>query len=185
MKSSTLSRRSSVEVKLPRRSNLRTKMLSQSLMRQLADQQGLTWSLIALGHTARSLGQMDTAQSLLNEGLLLASRTGDRLSIADALQSVAVLCCQTHPRQAAQLASGAVALRTRCQLQPELERARAAIGDQAFARAWQDGEVSSVEVLIKAAADVVGDSSSKHSRGASSESSLTTSGGASVPSPPP
>jgi predicted ATPase len=123
---------------------------SLTLQRSLDDRAGASDALYGLGHVARARGDMHTALERLRECHALREAIGDRRGVAEALEScAAVAYALGDATRAATLLSAGEVLREAVGAPiPPLDRpaheqllgeVRAALGEEAFARAWVDG----------------------------------------------
>jgi tetratricopeptide (TPR) repeat protein len=126
---------------------------SLQLRRELGDRSGIAVSLINLGLSAKDQEKFDEARSFLKESLTLLHAVGDKRLIAYALEAAAGAAAGTQRPEdlgrAARLWGAAHALRAllgspmppneRAAHEQEVARARAALGQQAFADAWAGG----------------------------------------------
>jgi DNA-binding CsgD family transcriptional regulator/tetratricopeptide (TPR) repeat protein len=121
--------------------------------------------LASLGPILDSAGDAASALAALTEALPMAVRVGPRWVVAALLEGIAkVAAGQRQDLVAVALASRAAALRTQIEMsvrpnwQPDLERtlatARAALGQEAFAVAWEQGHARSLAEVMTTAADV-------------------------------
>jgi predicted ATPase/DNA-binding SARP family transcriptional activator len=137
-------------------------MLEQNLQfdRVLGRQQMVLHGLGALGHVARDQGDYERCAACYRESLALRREGGDRFPIAQSLEDFAGLAGrQDQHERAARLLGAADAL---CQelgqrlpvAVPEeyertTQRARAVLGDEAFASAWEEGRAAPLEQAIE------------------------------------
>jgi predicted ATPase/class 3 adenylate cyclase len=123
---------------------------SLAIRREVGDRYGIASSLNNLGNIAMKQGEDATARSLTEESLAIRREVGDRRGIAGSLETIASLVVRAQRgEQAARLWGAAEALREAIgSPRPAREReeyaeqvavARAALGDAAFAAAWEAG----------------------------------------------
>jgi predicted ATPase/class 3 adenylate cyclase len=131
------------------------------IRRELGDKQGIAASLSNLGLVAWRQGDRARARRLLAEGLKLRQALGDKAGIAGSLESLAMI--EPDPERAACLYGAAEGLREvlhhprtpsgRSDYDRELGTLRAALGEQAFAAAWDQGRAMTLEQAIPYALD--------------------------------
>jgi len=139
-------------------------LLEQSLgvFRELGNKRGRAFSLTSLGHIGRDRGAYREAAALYAEGLTLLYETGDKPNTAPCLDGIAGLAHAVgRPRQAARLHGAAAGLRAALEapvvpgMQDRYERAVAAVrqslGEDAFAAAWAEGRVLTLEQAVATA----------------------------------
>jgi len=123
---------------------------SLALRRELGDTWGLAQSLMGLAVLEQEAGDYGAAHALLKESLSIERDTGDRLGMAGTLESLAALAAaEDEWVRAARLQGAAGLLRERLRVHPweavmrdrerEVNAARTALGEDAFAEAWADG----------------------------------------------
>jgi tetratricopeptide (TPR) repeat protein len=132
----------------------------------LHQEQGNSWgqacALNDLGLVARETGDLDTAERLCREGLARFRELGDRRRQAMGLELLAsVAALRGEARRAARLFGAEQALREsvgaprppvdRPRYEVYLSRARADLGDAAFAAAWAEGQAMPPEEALEAA----------------------------------
>src|SRR6266699_1799293 len=83
-----------------------------ALERELDDQQGIAWSLLALAEDAVRRRDAPAARRWLSESLTVAEQTGDRLMLARNLEGLASLLRTDWPQRAVRLAGADDAVRT-------------------------------------------------------------------------
>jgi predicted ATPase/class 3 adenylate cyclase/uncharacterized protein HemY len=131
--------------------------LSQS--RELGDKADSAWELSELGILAQLLSDYDQARDLLEESLRLRRELGDKAGIASCLEGMAEGAnIQGDPERAAWLFGAAEALRVaiggplppveRASHEQAVATARAQLGEQAFAAAWQEGRTMPLDKII-------------------------------------
>ncbi|MCW3062073.1 MAG: hypothetical protein JWQ02_3894 [Capsulimonas sp.] len=117
----------------------------------LQDTHTLGWSYRGLGHAAYQRGDYPSAQEFHRQNLPIWRDLDDKNEIAETLNDLAiVLAAQTQIHKAARLWGAAEALRETigmslsiCDLEMhhrEVDRARTALGADAFATAWKSGQ---------------------------------------------
>ncbi len=132
---------------------------SLEIKRELGDKWGIANSLINLGNAAKSQGDLVSARSLYEESLAVWHQLGHKQGIADSLVALAgVAVAQEHLRRAAKLFGAAEALRhifdlplspsERAEYDRTLAAARAGLGEEAFATAWDEGQAMTLEQII-------------------------------------
>jgi predicted ATPase/transcriptional regulator with XRE-family HTH domain len=124
---------------------------------------GSSWatanSLTSLGHLARDQGDLSRAIALYRESLPLFREIGNKGYLALCLEGLAIaLLGQGRYERTATLCAAAAALRAAARAplpKPEQEAydrtvasSRAALGDAAFARAWQRGQALSLDEIV-------------------------------------
>jgi predicted ATPase len=133
-----------------------------SLRRALGDRRSVANACIHLGHLAGSDGLHAAARSLYAESLAVFHNLGDRRCIAYCLEGLAAVAGAEGPaEQAARLAGAAAGLRETiaCPLSSNeqaahhgaLGAARAALGPEAFAAAWVEGQAMTMDEVIACA----------------------------------
>jgi predicted ATPase/class 3 adenylate cyclase len=129
---------------------------SLAIQRDSGDRQGVAISLSALGALACEQCDFQSGRRLYEESLAIVREIGDRRAIAEALEGLArAALLATAPGPAARLWAGADRLRKqigapappseRPRHEREVAAARAAIGDDAFERAWAEGSAMTLE----------------------------------------
>lgn len=126
--------------------------------RALENGQGTAGALETLGEVAEREGNEDEAESHFGESLRIRCETGEVLGVPETLERLAR---RSPPEVAARLWGSADAMRRRlCLAAPPSrrgeqaaarERARAALGDDAFDRAWHRGASLDARELLKEA----------------------------------
>src|SRR6266702_772748 len=130
---------------------------SRSLAEQIGFREGIAWSLEQLGLLAADRGD-PAAAALLRNSLEIHHDLRDRWRTCSVLEDLAAIAlAQDCPQQAARLLAGAEALRVTigtviapcdsAQHAATMTGARAALGDEAFAAAWQQGLRAQIEDL--------------------------------------
>ena len=120
----------------------------------------LVWSLNYLGTMARHDGNVEAAQALYIGASRLAGRSPTYKGIVACLESAAGLAAvRQQPDRAARLCGAAESLRARvghlrdpfdqADLQATLAAARAALGPEAFAAAWDEGRAMSLDQAVE------------------------------------
>ena len=132
---------------------------SLAIKRELGDKLGIAGSLHSLGNVALSRGDYAAARALQEESLTIKRELGNKQGVAYSLEAFASLAVAVgQPERAAWLWGGAEALREAIHfpLRPtdreEYDRnvtaARTALGEEAFATAWEEGRAMSMEQAI-------------------------------------
>jgi DNA-binding SARP family transcriptional activator len=122
---------------------------SHSLAERIGFREGIAWSLEQLGLLAADRGD-PAAAALLRNSLEIHHDLRDRWRTCSVLEDLAAIAlAQGSPRQATRLLAGAEALRVTigtviapcdsAQHAATMTGARSALGDEAFAAAWQQG----------------------------------------------
>src|SRR6266536_3123011 len=128
------------------------------MFRELGDVEGIAWSLLSLGTVARHQGAREQAAALLRNSLEIHHDLRDRWRTCSVLEDLAaIVLAQGSPQQAARLLAAAEAMRLTigtviapcdsAQHAATMAGARAALGDEAFAAAWQQGLLAQIEDL--------------------------------------
>jgi predicted ATPase/DNA-binding SARP family transcriptional activator len=123
---------------------------SVALFQELGNQQGVGWALNSLGSVALEQGHYDLAQALYAEGIGILKELGDKLGTAESLEGLAaVRLAQSEPRQAVRLLGATHAVRESIgaplprieqgRYDRQVEQARAAVNQDTFAAAWEEG----------------------------------------------
>jgi non-specific serine/threonine protein kinase len=132
---------------------------SLALCRELGDKWGIGHSLRNLGFVAIDLSDHSRASELLKEGLTLYKELGVKSSIAECLEGLAEGAgAQEQMERAARLYGAAEAMREAVGVpiqpsdRPGYDRSvvavRAGLGEEAFAKAWEEGRKMSMEQAI-------------------------------------
>jgi non-specific serine/threonine protein kinase len=121
------------------------------LERRLMDQQRLVETLTELGHVEFEQGHINEALNAFGEAVELAAASGERICLIRALEGVARTVAASRPEVAVQLAAISAHFRAelgaaawphdRQVLRTALATARSSLRGQAYARAWQTGEL--------------------------------------------
>ncbi len=134
------------------------------LRRELGDRQGIVASLNALGRIVSSQSDCEHAAALFRESLSLGISLGHRRGIVISLFGLAgVAHANRQPGQAARLLGAGEALREtiptglspdeRCSYDCHLAAVRAALGQEPFSAAWDEGRAMTLEQAIEYALD--------------------------------
>jgi predicted ATPase/DNA-binding SARP family transcriptional activator len=135
--------------------------------RQIGGTGELIWSLTFAGVVEALMGDLDAAEVCHRQVLDVATRSGDRAGMALALEGLAgVAVARDEAEQAAILLGAADTGREpgqpRFQGEPDVQeaadRARARLGDSAFAEAFERGRSLGIEVVARLAMDAGGGS---------------------------
>jgi predicted ATPase/DNA-binding SARP family transcriptional activator len=138
------------------------------ILRELGVERPLAVALLGLGAVSREQGDLDRACATVRESLGLFATVGDRYGLAGALEVAAgVLVTLQVPTVAARLFAAAAALRDAigAAREPGAEAAygrdlatvRGALGDTAFAQAWNCGRALAPEQAVTAALQALAD----------------------------
>jgi predicted ATPase/DNA-binding SARP family transcriptional activator len=131
---------------------------SRSLAERIGFREGIAWSLEQLGLLAADRGDPAAAAALLRNSLEIHNDLRDRWRTCSVLEDLAAIAlAQDSPRQAACLLAAAEAMRVTigtviapcesAQHAATMTCARAALGDEAFAAAWQEGLQAQIDDL--------------------------------------
>ncbi|HZP83094.1 MAG TPA: tetratricopeptide repeat protein [Chthonomonadaceae bacterium] len=131
---------------------------SVALKREIGDTHGLANSLGTLGKVAQKQGDLAQARALLTECLSLFETLGDKHFIAYALEGFAGLASAEEPERAARLLAAVEALRESIgasalsfgqeEQNEDKETVRAALSAEAFASAWAEGRMMTLERAV-------------------------------------
>jgi tetratricopeptide (TPR) repeat protein len=134
---------------------------SLQLRRQLGEPRSIAVSLTVLGKIAFAQGNPSAALALYAASLPLHQEVRNQWGIALVLEGLAVLEATAHPRRALRLAGAAATVRQligrplppaeRPILDSGLAHARQALGAEASAAAWVEGQALSMEQAVAAA----------------------------------
>jgi len=133
---------------------------SLAILRELGDKSGIAYSLSNLGNVAWRQGDVAAARALHDESLAIRRELGDKLGIAYTLEGMAALAAgQGQNERAARLWVTAEVLREAIHspLSPKekeahdrkVATARASLGEEAFAAAWEAGRAMTLEQAIE------------------------------------
>jgi predicted ATPase/class 3 adenylate cyclase/Tfp pilus assembly protein PilF len=133
---------------------------SLAVFRELGDRSGMAASLNNLGRVVGEQGDYSAARQFHEECLTILFELGDRGGIAESLESLALLgVAQAQMEQVARLLGAAEALRKAIGApRPTFERTevdgasaatRTALGEAAFAAAWEEGRRMSLEEAVE------------------------------------
>ncbi|MGI8689439.1 MAG: ATP-binding protein [Thermomicrobiales bacterium] len=142
--------------------NLRATLLfeeSLALSRALGDRRTTSRALSGFGDIARQHGDVTRAIALYKESLTLNRNVGHLLGVAENIERFALIAYdQGQPERAARLLGAANALRTiigaplppadRDAYDRTITNARTALGEKAFASAWEAGRMFSMEQVV-------------------------------------
>jgi predicted ATPase len=132
---------------------------SMVLYRELGNRQKTGESLFALGRIAESLGDYAAARAMCEESLVIGRAVGDNRNIAPRLEGLAGLfVAQGEPVRAVRLWGAADAQREamgtpmppvyRADYDRSVASARTQLGEQAFAAAWAEGRMMTLEQVL-------------------------------------
>jgi predicted ATPase/Tfp pilus assembly protein PilF len=140
---------------------------SLAIARELGDRQVTAATLCSLARLAAAEGDRDAARACGRESLALRTELGDRAGLLECLEAMAGLAAaQGDPERGVRLMGAAAALRQafgaprlpmdRSDCDRDAARARAALGEAAFDRAWQAGQTLSLEAALAEAHSLAG-----------------------------
>lgn len=119
---------------------------------------------LALGYTALRRGEDALAAEHIGAAMEVIRELGDTWSEAEGLEAVSALRADDRPRDAAELAGAAEHARSLIAMLPHpadarvnawrLGRARAALGDDSFAAAFQEGRAAPLGSMLQLATDL-------------------------------
>jgi len=132
-----------------------------ALFKEMQLQHGTALSLYALAHVAEASANHADSQALYEQGIVLARKSGDKLTVIFGLEGVAAAVAgQGNSAWAAYLWGAAEARREmigaplppveRVPYQRAVTVARTRLGEQAFAAAWAEGRTMSPEQALTA-----------------------------------
>ncbi len=132
---------------------------SLALFEEQKGRWGIALLLTNLGNLARRQGHYEQATMQYKRSLALYREMDNRVDVGECLEGLGnVAGAQGRPRRAAQLFGVSAALRAatgtsvppvdRAAIDAAIGRARAAMGDEAFAQAWAEGEAMPLERVI-------------------------------------
>jgi predicted ATPase/DNA-binding SARP family transcriptional activator/uncharacterized protein HemY len=135
---------------------------SLAIYREADDPEGAGMVLCSLGTMAADQGDMNTAATYYRDSLAAHRDVGDRLGMAEALEGLARISgARKQPQHATQLYSSAVVLREalgapvppadRAAYERQVDAVRACLGEEAFASAWAEGRVMTLEEAVACA----------------------------------
>jgi predicted ATPase/class 3 adenylate cyclase len=130
-----------------------------SICREFGDRQGMAWALMGLGCVVSAENDPVAAWTLFEEGLSISRALGNRMGSAWCLEDMAaVLLAQGEAPKAVRLWGAAYALREsinapmpaneRAKYDQQLIQARADLGEDAFAVAWEEGQAMNWEQAV-------------------------------------
>jgi predicted ATPase/class 3 adenylate cyclase len=133
---------------------------SLAIYRELGDKRGIAESLHNLGEVANDQGNYGAARALYEESLAIRHELGGKLGLAESLDAFASLFHQTQPEgHAARLWAAATALREvmgapripveQERFDREVAEARSALGEVAFAAAFEEGRAMTLEQAVE------------------------------------
>jgi tetratricopeptide (TPR) repeat protein len=128
----------------------------------MGSQSAVFHSFGALGHAARQQGEFEQARAFYEESLRLRQQAGDTNALIVSLEDFAELAAAEQQwRQMARLLGAAIALREaagmrmlegdRLGYDRLIQGAQAALGQDAFAAAWAEGERMTLDKAIQVA----------------------------------
>ena len=129
-----------------------------TVRQRLGDQKGIATALTALGHVAQEEGDYAGARTLYEQSLALTRQIGDQHGIARSLEGLAgAAASQGQTTRGTRLWGAADALRTRLgapltasdQQKQAIIEARQALGDGAFAAAWDGARAMTLEQAVE------------------------------------
>jgi DNA-binding CsgD family transcriptional regulator/tetratricopeptide (TPR) repeat protein len=141
--------------------------------RQQKGQMGIAISLHNLGHTVRHQGGYAYAASLFEEGLSMYQEMDTGYGLATCLSGLAATVVSSDPTgptlevaaRAAKMLSAARSLintagepldpADQAEFEAAVERARSTLGDEAFERAWAQGEMMTTEAILSLARETI------------------------------
>ena len=132
------------------------------LARQIDDSRGIGWATLDLGWVELLEADLERACSCFEEAATIARRLGIRELGAEAIWGLAdVAAADGHPDRAARLAGAASALMGLAGYDPtafiplarHIDAARAAVGENAWQKAWAEGAELGFEGALKIALD--------------------------------
>ena len=132
---------------------------SLNIARQLKDLRGISWALNDLGIIALEQNNWQHAKELVLESLTLTQKLGDKENIALGLERLAIAAlAEGKPDRAARLLGAMKSLRDTIgtPLAPDNQShyfgvvagTRAALGSEAYAKAWAKGQAMGLEQAI-------------------------------------
>ena len=132
-----------------------------ALFKEMRHQYGMTVSLYALAQVITAQGNDAGSQSLYEEGIAVACKTGNRQTVAFGLEGLArVVAVQGELSWAARLWGAAETLREtsgapiapveRPAYESRVTDARAQLGEKPFATAWAEGRLMTPEQALAA-----------------------------------
>jgi predicted ATPase/DNA-binding CsgD family transcriptional regulator len=138
---------------------------SLAIWRQVGHKAGCAFTFSVMGRLALQQGDMERAMRCYQESLVLRQETGEKEGVAAALEGLArVAAIQGQTSKAAQLYAAASALRDTMgtPMQPTertshelaLEALRSDLSEDAFTKAWAEGQAMPLEQAIVAAQDM-------------------------------
>jgi len=134
---------------------------SLAMAEKLGDTYCISWSLLRLAKLARSEGEPAAAADLFRNGLGVTGRHGDRVATAECLEGLAATLerSPTELEQAARLLGTAHALREAAgapippadlqRYERDVVDVRKGLGENAFARAWEEGRTAAVDDVVR------------------------------------
>ncbi len=141
---------------------------SLAIFRELGDKRSIAVSAVNLGIVAAHQGDYLVARALLEESLAIQLELGDKGSISHALDAFGILAAeQGQAKRAARLLGAAEALREaidaplppseRAGHEPDIAKVRAALGEEAFTMAWDQGRAMRLEQAMAYAVEESGE----------------------------
>ncbi|MBI5031091.1 MAG: tetratricopeptide repeat protein [Chloroflexi bacterium] len=139
---------------------------SLAINREIGNERGSAFSLVDLGAVECEEQHYAQACELFQQGLALYQKVGDRVGIAACFEALSDLCIRLgQMRQGVQLSGAAEALRQashapiapayRSHSEETIGRARSELGEEAFTRAWAEGNRMTMQDAIAYATEIV------------------------------
>jgi predicted ATPase/class 3 adenylate cyclase len=132
--------------------------------REVGNQWNLGWLLLNLGHRAKQQGDRERAYERYKESLAIFRELGNQSGVIYNMESLAMLPgAQQEPERVARLFGAAATLRdaisaddfsspdARADYERRVSTIRAALGEEAFAAAWEAGRAMSLEEAVRVA----------------------------------
>ena len=140
---------------------------SLTILRRQGDQRGTAYTLKSLGDVASCQGDFAEARALFSESLAIVRRLADPRGVADSLEGMAGIAYrQSRPSRAVHLLAAASSLRGNVGIprapaysvgiEKWMSSAREALGEDAFAAAWDAGRAMTWEQAVEHALSTAG-----------------------------